>query len=48
MILPNFLSDKFKKSPHPNLAELNLPIYITTNYDFFMEKALNSMGKELE
>lgn len=43
---PNFLSDKFNKSPHAILAELNLPIYITTNYDFFMEEALKSKGKE--
>jgi len=43
---PNFLSNKFNKSPHAILAELNLPIYITTNYDFFMEEALKSQEKK--
>jgi hypothetical protein len=46
MTPPNFRSDKFSKSPHAILAELNLPIYITTNYDFFMEEALQSQGKQ--
>jgi len=45
----------FQKSPAPNfeapdephalLADLDLPIYITTNYDDFMAKALKSRGR---
>jgi len=31
---------------HSVLAELPLPIYITTNYDSFMVKALESLGKQ--
>jgi hypothetical protein len=32
--------------PHGVLADLNLPIYITTNYDSFMFHALKNRGKE--
>lgn len=32
--------------PHGVLADLPLPIYITTNYDDFMVRALKSRGKE--
>jgi SIR2-like domain len=32
--------------PHGLLAELPLPVYITTNYDDFMVKALKSRGKK--
>ena len=32
--------------PHRVLAELELPIYITTNYDSFMVKALEARGKK--
>lgn len=37
----------FSKSdePHAVLADLNLPMYITTNYDGFMVKALESRNK---
>jgi hypothetical protein len=31
--------------PHGVLADLNLPVYITTNYDDFMSQALKSRGK---
>ena len=34
---PDFSLDKYKNTPHALLADLNLPIYITTNYDEFME-----------
>ncbi|MGB9167399.1 MAG: SIR2 family protein [Nitrososphaeraceae archaeon] len=44
MIPPDFNSSKFNKSPHAILAELNLPIYITTNYDLLMEQALQNRG----
>ena len=43
---PNFSLEKFRNTPHSILADLNLPIYITTNYDHFMESALKSKGKE--
>ncbi len=31
--------------PHAVLAELELPLYLTTNYDDFMTKALKRLGK---
>jgi hypothetical protein len=34
-----------KEEPHGILADLNLPIYITTNYDSFMFDALKSRKK---
>ena len=40
---PNF-SDPHE--PHGTLADLELPVYITTNYDSFMVKALESHGKK--
>ena len=50
------ITEKFKKikppdftkpdEPHAVLADLPLPIYITTNYDDFMVKALKSRNKE--
>jgi len=43
---PNFKSSKYNKSPHAILAELDLPVYITTNYDFFMEEALKNKGRK--
>jgi len=39
---PNFSDQKYANIPHPVLADLNMPIYITTNYDKLMEKALIS------
>jgi len=44
---PEFSLDENRNTPHALLADLNLPIYITTNYDHFMEKALKSRGKNL-
>jgi hypothetical protein len=43
---PNFSLPEFINTPYALLASLNLPIYITTNYDYFMEKALKDYGKE--
>jgi hypothetical protein len=43
---PNFSLPEFVNTPYALLANLNLPIYITTNYDYFMEKALKDFGKE--
>jgi len=40
---PNF---KDPNEPHGVLANLPLPIYITTNYDDFMVQALRSRGKD--
>ena len=37
---PNFDLPEYENSPYAILAELPFPIYITTNYDNFMEKAL--------
>ena len=44
--IPIFSLEKNKNTIYSVLADLNLPIYITTNYDHFMEKALESKGKE--
>ena len=43
---PNFSDQKYADIPHAVLADLNLPIYITTNYDKLMEDALISRGKK--
>jgi hypothetical protein len=42
---PDFSSQEYKNTTFVALAELNLKIYITTNYDLLMEKALVSKGK---
>jgi hypothetical protein len=44
--LPNFNSREHKDSPYSVLARLNLPIYITTNYDKLMQICLKDSGKE--
>jgi hypothetical protein len=36
---------KHKDIPHAILSTIDFPIYITTNYDKFMEEALKSVGK---
>jgi hypothetical protein len=43
---PDFSLEEHRNTPYAVLADLNLPIYITTNYDHFMEAALKSKGKE--
>jgi tetratricopeptide (TPR) repeat protein len=43
---PDFSLEEYKNTPYAVLADLNLPIYITTNYDHFIEEALRSRGKE--
>jgi len=43
---PDFALEQFRNTPYAVLADLNLPIYITTNYDQFMEAALRSKGKD--
>lgn len=42
---PNFHLAEYGNTPPAVLADLNLPIYITTNYDHFLEEALNVKGK---
>jgi hypothetical protein len=42
---PDFLSEEGRSSPYAVLTDLNLPIYITTNYDYFMEDALRTRGR---
>jgi SIR2-like protein len=43
---PDFRLEEHRDTPYVVLADLNLPIYITTNYDHFMEAALKSKGKD--
>jgi hypothetical protein len=42
---PNFSLEEFRNTSYAVLADLNLPIYITTNYDLFLEAALQSRGR---
>jgi SIR2-like domain len=42
---PNFSLKEHENTAYSVLADLNLPIYITTNYDLFMETALKAKGK---
>jgi SIR2-like domain len=42
---PNFSIEQLRNEPLAVLADLNLPVYITTNYDHFLEEALKSKGK---
>ena len=43
--VPDFSLEENKDTPYAVLADLNAPVYITTNYDLFMEEALRSKGK---
>jgi hypothetical protein len=43
---PDFALDKFRYTLPSILADLNLPLYITTNYDHFLEEALRGRGRE--
>src|ERR687890_82202 len=43
---PDFSLEEHRNTPLAVLADLNLPIYITTNYDHFIEEALISRGKQ--
>jgi SIR2-like domain len=43
---PSDFSDENRNTPYAVLADLNLPMYVTTNYDHFMEAALKSRGKQ--
>lgn len=44
---PDFSKLEYKDTPHAVLADLNLPLYITTNYDEFMEQAIIYRGKRV-
>jgi hypothetical protein len=43
---PDFSSPEYKNTVYAVLADLNLPIYVTTNYDHLMEEVLISKGKD--
>ena len=43
---PDFSQEKYDNTPYAVLSKLRLPIYITTNYDHFMEGALLNQGRQ--
>ena len=43
---PDFSLPQYDNTPYAVLADLDLPIYLTTNYDHLMEAALISRRKE--
>ena len=43
---PDFSLEEYNNTPYSVLSKLQLPIYITTNYDHFMEAALISRGRQ--
>jgi hypothetical protein len=43
---PNFASKEYENTPYAVLADLPFSIYITTNYDYFMEEALKSKNRK--
>jgi hypothetical protein len=43
---PDFSQEEYDNTPYSVLSKLPLPIYITTNYDHFMEAALISRGRQ--
>ena len=43
---PQFNLEAYRDSTYSVLADLNLPLYLTTNYDHFMEAALESRGRK--
>jgi Caspase domain/SIR2-like domain len=45
---PDFSKEEYKNTLHAVLADLNLPLYITTNFDGFMESALKSRGRKVD
>jgi len=45
IIPPDFRLAEYRNTPPAVLADLNLPIYITTNYDHFIEESLKTRGK---
>ncbi len=45
---PDFSLPEYKNTIYAVLADLSLPIYVTTNYDHLMEEALRNKGKDPE
>lgn len=43
--VPDFSLEENRNTTYAVLADLNLPVYITTNYDHFLEEALRSKGR---
>jgi hypothetical protein len=43
---PNFSLPEYENTIYAVLGDLNLPIYVTTNYDHLMEEALTNRGKD--
>ena len=43
---PDFSLPEYKNTPYALFADLDLKIYITTNYDLLMEEALKSRNKD--
>lgn len=43
---PDFSAPEYQNTVYAVLADLNLPIYVTTNYDHLLEEALRSRGKD--
>jgi hypothetical protein len=43
---PDFSLPEYDGTPYSVLSDLKLPVYITTNYDHFMEAALISSGRQ--
>jgi hypothetical protein len=43
---PMFSAPEYENTVYAVLADLNLPIYVTTNYDHLMEDALTDKGKK--
>jgi hypothetical protein len=44
--IPDFSLPEYRNTAHSVLADLELPLYVTTNYDTLMEDALKSRGKK--
>lgn len=44
--VPKFSGKDFYYNPYSVLVDLNLPVYLTTNYDHFMENAITDKGKK--
>jgi hypothetical protein len=43
---PDFAQTAFNDTPYAVMADLDLPIYVTTNYDHFLEEALKKRNRE--
>lgn len=43
---PDFVLTEFDDTPFATIADLDLPIYVTTNYDHFLETALENRNRK--